>query len=220
MGAKVDFLGWTHHNFIPKTVNWMIRTAPRTYTNRYDYVGLFTYPTKESINRFRRNIQNITSYSNTFKKDQRIIQELRSIILGWSNYYSPASRLGRLITNLDWYINRCFKRWVYKKYQRGFFKNYSRLFMDSKVKFKLSPGLTSKTDKNNIFTIPRLWKLNSPGAWTVMHPIKELLRFSFITNPVPYIKRALQISTLRGDVKGKLLVKQKKILVQVVIKHL
>jgi retron-type reverse transcriptase len=210
MGAKINFLSWTHHLIVPKKINWMIRRAPYTYGNRFDFIGLMTYPSRDNTTKFRKKIKAITSIQNNKLSDYKLIQTIRWIVLGWSNYFSPSPRIGRLRTNLDWYITRCVKRWIFKKYSRAFFKNYQRLFMNPDGTFKETIGLSDRAN-NKEFSIPLLWKLNSPGAWTIMHPTKELINNSFLTNPIPYIKRALLISELRGDVKGKLLKRQNNI---------
>lgn len=47
--------------------------------------------------------------------------------------------------------------------------------------------------------------------WSELTPTLELLNSSFINNPIPYIKRSIQIASLRRDLKSKLFRQQKKI---------
>ena len=206
MGKKLNFLGWTHHLIIPRKVNWMIRTAPYTYSNRFDYNGLITYPSKDSIQKLKNRIVEITNKSNSFKAAETIIKELGYVILGWSNYFSPTPRLGKLRSTLDWFISRRFKRWVFRKHNRGFFHHFKGLFMDDEDKFKQTPSIISGKKE---LGIPLLWKLNAPAAWTTMVPMKELTAHSFLINMFPYFNRAVKIASFREDLKSKLFLSQK-----------
>lgn len=208
MGNKVEYLGWTHQLLAPKKVNWMISSKPYTFRNRLDFIGLFTYPSKDETTKFRNKIKEITSIKNVYKSDLTILKELNTLIRVWSNNYNPAPRLSKLRGALDNYINRALKRWIYKKYQKAFFKNYARIYMKDSYnhEFKESPSIINGTKE---YKLIKLWKLNGSGAWRIMHPVKELLENSFITDWVLYIKREIELENLKGDMNSKLFIESK-----------
>ena len=208
--AKINFLSWTCHYLVPKRVSWIIKTTKNVAGRLNDWIGLYVYPSREAISRFKTRIKQITSHQNAWKAEETVIKSIKYLVLGWSNYFSPAPKQGRLRLAIDWYIFKRMKRYIFKKYGNTYLKNYLRLNQNEDKTRKTSIGIAG-TQNTRAYTlnIPRLWDLNTTAMWTELVPNLDLLNYSYLTNPIPYVKRALKIAVLRQDVKSKLLIKQK-----------
>lgn len=200
---KFDFLGWTFHLIRPNKINWIIK-APKSRKGKLsDWVGLYIYPSKKSTLEFRKKVKKITSLSNSSVPMESIIKQLRTLILGWSNYYSPGGKLHMLRATLDWYVWRRCKKFLMKKYgTKGFGPAVSRLLNKNGKVSTLHIGPLE---------VPRLTNLAADAPWTLLKPSNILLNNSFLVNKEGYIKRKLIIMKLKDELKSKLYFKQKQL---------
>lgn len=210
--AKIDFLSWTCHYLIPKRVSWIIKVNKNRSGRLSDWSGVYVYPSKSAVSKLKSRIKQITHHSHSWKAEEVIIKTISSLVIGWSNYFSPAPKQGSLRLAIDWYIFKRIKRYIFKKYGSFYLENYLRLNKNEDGTRKLSIGLTGKsTVRTYKLTIPRLYDLNVPAMWTKLVPTTDLLNSSFLNNSTPYLKRALKIAALRQDLKSKLFQKQKEL---------
>lgn len=210
--TKINFLSWTFHYLVPKKVSWIIKSHKKIAGRLSDWNGLHVYPSKTAISKLKSRIKQITNHSNSWKAEEIIIKTISSIVVGWSNYFSPAPRQGRIRLAIDWYIYKRMKRYIFKKYGNSYLKNYLRLNQNEDGSRKVSIGLTGEYHgRMYSLTIPRLYDRNSPALWTKLVPVNDLLNSSFFYNSTPYIKRAIKNAAFRKDLKSKLFQKQKEI---------
>jgi len=208
--TKLNFLSWTFHYLVPKRVSWIIKARKKIAGRLCDWEGLYVYPSKASVSKLKSNIKQITSHSNVWKSEDIIIKSLTKVILGWSNYFSPAPRQGSLRLAIDWYIFSRMKRYIFKKYGNSYLKNYLRLNQNEDGSRKKSIGFTGiHHGREYSLFIPRLYDLNAPCMMTEVVPSNDLLNSSFFYNPKPYIKRSIKNNTFKNDLRSKLFVKQK-----------
>lgn len=210
--TKLNFLSWTFHYLVPKRVSWIIKARKKSAGRLSDWAGLHVYPSKKAVSKLKSNIKQITSHSNSWKNEDIIIKSLTKLILGWSNYFSPAPRQGSLRLAIDWYVFKRMKRYVFKKYGSSYLENYLRLNQNKDGSRKTSIGFTGKHNgrKYSLF-IPRLYDLNAPCMWSEVVPENDLLNSSFFYNSKPYIERAIKNSAFKKDLRSKLFRKQKEI---------
>lgn len=81
-------------------------------------------------------------------------------------------------------------------------------------KWRRSPMIINDNKEeggNRTFKIElkRLARLDAPSPWQFLTPTIELIHSSLLTNPAPFIKRALQIGSYKGDHKSVLITQQK-----------
>ena len=208
--TKINFLSWTLHYLVPKRVSWIIKAHTKTAGRLSDWNGLHVYPSKAAISKLKSRIKQITSHSNSWKAEEIIIKTISSIVVGWSNYFSPAPRQGRIRLAIDLYIYKRMKRYIFKKYGNSYLKNYLRLNQNKDGSRKVSIGLTGEYNgRMYSLTIPRLYDRNDPAMWADLIPVNDLLNSSFFYNPTLFIKRAIKNATFRKDLKNKLFQKQK-----------
>ena len=210
--TKLNFLSWTFHYLVPKRVSWIIRARKKSAGRLSDWEGLYVYPSKTSVSKLKSNIKQITSHSNAWKSEEIIIKSLTKIILGWSNYFSPAPRQGRLRLAIDWYIFGRMKRYIFKKYGNSYLKHYLKFNQNEDGSRKKSIGFKGiHHGREYSLFIPRLYDLNAPCMMTEIVPTNDLLNSSFFFNPKPYIKRLIKNNTFKNDLRSKLFLKQKEI---------
>ena len=208
--TKLDFLSWTFHYLVPKRVSWIIKARKKSAGRLSDWAGLHVYPSKTAVSKLKSNIKQITRHSNSWKSEDIIIKSLTKVILGWSNYFSPAPRQGSLRLFIDWYIFSRMKRYVFKKYGSSYLKNYLRLNQNEDGSRKKSLGFTGTYHgREYSLFIPRLYDLNAPCMWPEVVPNNDLLNSSFLYNPKPYIERFIKNSSFTNDLRSKLFKKQK-----------
>jgi retron-type reverse transcriptase len=208
--TKINFLSWTFHYLVPKRVSWIIKTHKKAAGRLSDWSGLHVYPSKLAINTLKSKIKHITKHSNSWKAEDVIIKTISSIVIGWSNYFSPAPRQGSIRLAIDWYIFKRMKRYIFKKYGNSYLENYLRLNQNKDGSRKVSIGLTNEYHgRTYSLTIPRLYDRNAPTRWSNLVPENELLNSSFLNNKTPFIKRAIKNNSYRNDLKSKLFRKQK-----------
>lgn len=208
--TKLNFLSWTFHYLVPKRVSWIIKARKKSAYRLCDWEGLYVYPSKASVSKLKSNIKQITSHSNAWKSEDIIIKSLTKIILGWSNYFSPAPRQGSLRLAIDWFIFSRMKRYIFKKYGNSYLKNYLRLNQNEDESRKKSIGFTGiHHGREYSLFVPRLYDLNAPCMMTEVVPSNDLLNSSFFYNPKPYIKRSIKNNTFKNDLRSKLFLKQK-----------
>nr|WAK85005.1 hypothetical protein and HNH endonuclease [Amicula sp. isolate GU52X-4 cfCalB7] len=210
--TKINFLSWTFHYLVPKRVSWIIKSHKKVAGRLSDWNGLHVYPSKTAISKLKYRIKRITKHSNSWKAEEVVIKTISFLVVGWSNYFSPAPRQGRIRLAIDWYIYKRMKRYIFKKYGNSYLKNYLRLNQNEDGSRKVSIGLTGEHNgRLYSLTIPRLYDRNAPAMWAELIPTNDLLNSSFFYNPTPYIKRAINNAAFRKDLKSKLFKKQKKI---------
>jgi retron-type reverse transcriptase len=208
--TKLNFLSWTFHYLVPKRVSWIIKTRKKNAGRLCDWAGLHVYPSKTIVSKLKSNIKQITSHSNSWKSEDIIIKSLTKIIIGWSNYFSPAPRQGSLRLAIDWYIFKRLKRYIFKKYGGSYLKSYLRLNQNKDGSRKKSIGFTGTYNgREYSLFVPRLYDLNAPCMWTEVIPKNDLLNSSFFYNSKPYIERSIKNITFKNDLRNKLFKKQK-----------
>jgi len=208
--TKINFLSWTFHYLVPKRVSWIIKSHKKIAGRLSDWNGLHVYPSKTAISKLKSRVKQITNHSNSWKAEEVVIKTISSLVVGWSNYFSPAPRQGCIRLAIDWYIYKRMKRYIFKKYGNSYLKNYLRLNQNKDGSRKVSIGLTGEYNgRMYSLTIPRLYDRNAPAMWTELIPTNDLLNSSFFYNPTPYIKRAIKNAAFRKDLKSKLFQKQK-----------
>lgn len=208
--TKINFLSWTFHYLVPKKVSWIIKTHKKAAGRLSDWSGLHVYPSKLAISTLKSKIKHITKHSNSWKAEEVIIKTISSIVIGWSNYFSPAPRQGSIRLAIDWYIFKRMKRYLFKKYGNSYLENYLRLNQNKDGSRKVSIDLTNEYHgRTYSLTIPRLYDRNAPAMWIDLVPENNLLNSSFLNNKTPFIKRAIKNNSYRNDLKSKLFQRQK-----------
>lgn len=198
--TKLNFLSWTFHRFVPKHVSWIIKNQKKTTNTFIDSAEMHIYPSKISVSIMKNNIKQITNHFNSWKNENLIIKSIIKIIVGWSNYFSPAPKQATLRLAIDWYIFKRIKRYAYKKYGTSYLANYLRLNLNDDNSKKKSISLTSTHQgREYSFFIPSLYDLNTSCMWTEVVPENDFLNSSFLYNPKLYIKRAIKVTTLKKD---------------------
>ena len=164
IGKKLEFLSWTFHLVKPKKINWIIK-APRVARDRLrDRLGLYVYPSRGATSRLRGEVKEITSIKNTNKDVMTVVKELTLYLLGWSEYYRPGGKQTKLRLGIDNYINRCCKRFLYKKYQRVSIREIVDRHFKAEGKWR---GLHVKDERGKIRgEVPKLWKYAAEASWT------------------------------------------------------
>jgi hypothetical protein len=203
--TKLDFLSWTFHYIVPKRVSWIIKARKKNAGRLSDWAGLHVYPSKTAVSKLRSNIKQITQHYNSWKNEDIIIKTITKVILGWSNYFSPAPRQGSLRLAIDWYVFKRMKRYIFKKYGNSYLENYLRLNQNEDGSRKKSIGFkgTHNGPEYSLF-IPRLYDLNAPCMWTDVIPTNDLLNSSYLYNLEPYKKRVIKNSSFKKDLRSKL----------------
>ena len=207
IGGKLEFLSWTFHLVKPIKKNWIIK-APRVARGRLrDWLGLYVYPSRGATSRLRGEVKEITSIKNTNKDVMTIVKELTLYLLGWSEYYRPGGKQTKLRLGIDNYIYRCCKRFLYKKYQRVSMREIVDRHFKAEGKWR---GLHVKDERGTIRgEVPRLWKYAAEASWTSLEVARELLKNSALVNPIPYMRREIQIGKLKGSVQAEKMKEQK-----------
>jgi retron-type reverse transcriptase len=202
---KINFLSWTCHYLVPKRVSWIIKKVKCKAGRLNDWAGVYVYPSKNSVSALKFRIKQITNHQNSWRTEEVITQNVANLVVGWSNYFSPAPGQGSLRLAIDWYVFQRMKRYVFKKYGNSHFKNDLTLNLnkDGGIK-KVTCNLFFKNARKKNLVIPRLYDLNAPVMWSKLAPKQELCNFSYLINPTPYLERALQIIKLKQDLKSKL----------------
>lgn len=216
MGKKLNFLDWTFHLISPNKINWLTdlpKNISRSLKNR---TKLYVYPSRESTKSFKNNIKDLLSLKNTNLTPQQIIKKLNPIIWEWSNYFLPSPNQYTLRSYLDHYIFKRCKQWIFKKYtQKGFLPVVQKLLMADQTKvqkkktnkWKRSMEVISNSS-NQILKVKVLRDLAVSVPMWQIKPSNELKQLSMFLNPEPYLRRAVRISSLKGDTRAILLEKQ------------
>ena len=208
MGVQLDFLSWTFQLIKPVRISWMVRSDAGQAGKLSDWIGLYVYPSRKATRKLRSKVKTITSKNMVNSPLDSIINKLTTLIMGWSNYYSPAPKQTYIRHALDWYILRKCKTFLMKKFgPKGFGVAFGR-HMQTK-----SGKLTSLHLENNpsTLTVPKLRELAAETNWGLMTPSKHLMNNSFLVTTVPYEKRALLIHASRKELKSTLYLKQRKL---------
>jgi retron-type reverse transcriptase len=210
MGAKFDFLGWTHKLIVPRRSFWLIKKDKRIRGALADWKGNYAYPSRKSTKNFRDMIVALTNIKQIKRKERDVIIDMNAVIRVWINYFTPCPHLLNLFRNLDMFILNRFKRFIYKKYGAKSFKYYLRYFSDQtyedwlktkKLKFKY-PSIVSQGEnsRNKVLSLKIPTQLyNRAVIWGPSVPILDILRNSFFTHPKAFIDRAIYISNTRED---------------------
>jgi retron-type reverse transcriptase len=216
MGKKLNFLGWTFHLISPNKVNWLTDLPKSISTRLKDRTKLYVYPSRESTKSFKNDVKDLLSLRNTNFTPQQIIKKLNPTIWGWSNYFLPSPNQYALRSYLDHYIFKRCKQWIFKKYTRkGFLPAVRKLLMTNQIKIhKKKTNKWKCSMENNSNSSKQILKVkllkdslvNIP-MWQIK-PSNELKQLSMFLNPEPYLKRAVRISSLKGDARAILLEKQ------------
>jgi retron-type reverse transcriptase len=223
IGAKLDFLSWTHKLLWPWKSFWLITKDQRIRGKLSDWKGTYCYPSAKATKNLRNEIVELTKRGNVNSSDSDIIKNLNSLTRGWVNYYTPCPNLRQLLRNHDIFLLKRFKQFLLKKYGNSYFKYYLKYFTyDTYENWKQNKGVITKfrnnpminsTEKNNrIKSLPlKLFTdlYNGGVMWAHYFPTIDMLRNSFLTHPEPFIKRAISIASSRNDTRAKLLITQK-----------
>lgn len=201
MGAKLDFLSWTFQLIKPARIFWMVRADAGKAGKLSDWIGLYVYPSRKATRKLRSQVKAITSQNMVNAPLESVIKKLTTLIMVWSNYYSPAPKQTYIRHALDWYILRKCKTFLMKKFgSKGFGVAFGR-HMQTK-----SGKLTSLHLVNNrsTLTVPKLRELAAETNWVALcaTPSKHLMNNSFLVTTVPYEKRALLIHAARKELNS------------------
>lgn len=216
MNKKFDFLGWTIHNINPNKVNWIIDKRNQRSDRLSDWKGTYVYPSNKSTAKFRYNIKNITSLTNTNYSDITIFKKLIKYINGWSNYFSSGPRQMNIRHHLDWYVSKRVSKFLKKKYNKNYhiyfvkyFKNLDNNNLSNKEitlsYYKDNNNINNNKDnienKNNIQTImiPKLEKLYTASNLNILNVNNDIRHVSIILNSKPYIIRHLLITKMKDE---------------------
>jgi hypothetical protein len=210
---KLSFLGWTFHLFFPNKKNWITNYIKRSFISYKRQKKLCIYPSKKSTQNLKKKIKNFFSLKNTFFTPQQMIKQLNPMILKWSEYFSPNWNQNLLRSNIDYYIFKCYKQWIFKKYSKKSFKtNFNELIMkNSNVNDTLKTNTTQRLSlkANSIF---QLRSLKSHKINTFLGKIKlntNLTKTIFFFNPKIYILKRIHLFSAKNNYRSKLLIKQK-----------
>jgi len=223
IGAKLDFLSWTHKLIWPRKPFWLIMKDQRIRGKLSDWKGTYSYPSVKATKNLRKEIVELTNRGNVSCSDGDIIKKLNSLTRGWLNYYTPCPNLRHLLRNLDIFLLKRFKQFLFKKYGNHYFKYYLNYFTYDTyenwklnkrkiTKFRNNPTISSTAKNNRIKSLPlKLFTnlYNGGVIWAHYFPTIDMLRNSFLTHPEPFIKRAINVASSREDMRAKLLVVQK-----------
>lgn len=228
MNNKLDFLGWTFHLINPRKINW-ITQANRTIAGKLsDWRGLYVYPSRKSTSNFRTSIKNATSISEVNKNVDNVFKSVINIIVGWSNYFSPGPKQTYIRHHLDKYVFDRIRKFLRKKYAKSYplhFKKYFQnkdgtlrkyisiiaserktLINDKKI---LTPIVRIMSDRE--LKIPKLTELHTDSNLGIFNPPISLRHNSMYLNPTPYIKYYHLISSVKKELKPRLLFYQKEL---------
>jgi len=223
MGAKLNFLSWTHNLIWPRKPFWLIIKDQRIRGKLSDWRGTYSYPSVKATKNLRKEIVELTNRGNVSCSDSDIIKKLNSLTRGWLNYYTPCPNLRQLLRNLDIFLLKRFKQFLFKKYGNSYFKYYLNYFTYDTyenwklnkrkiTKFRKNPMISSTAKNNRIKVLPlKLFTdlYNGGVIWAHYFPTIDMLRNSLLTHPEPFIKRAINVASSREDTRAKLLVIQK-----------
>jgi len=229
IGNHLDFLGWTHSLIKPNKVNWLISTSKHKAGRLVDWIGTYTYPSKESTKRFREQIKILTSNINTYLPIDQTFKTINSLIRGWSNYFSPAPHQIHLRRHLDIYVWKRLRKLFMNKFAHSYHdvfiqhftrevdKGNKKAFYHKKSNtyriWLQSPSImNSNVDKGKMrsssLNIINLTKLNVPSMWLFLVPTQDLFLNSMLINNSAYIKRAMLMARYRRDIHSTLSFKQ------------
>ena len=209
---KLNFLGWTFHFIYPNKRNWLTNLTKKTATKFKNQSKLYTYPSKKNTKNFKTEIKKLLSIKNSSLTPQQISKQLNSIVLSWSNYFLPSLNQRLLRSNLDYYILKRYKQWIFKKYSRkGFITAIKKLLITNK---NLKPNVWNNTIKikpknpSVIFQIRSLKALQINISIWKIKPASKLTKLSFFIDPKAYLLRVLQLFSFKKDSEAALLIKQ------------
>jgi retron-type reverse transcriptase len=229
IGNHVNFLGWTHSLIKPKKVSWMYTTSKQKAGKLIDWIGTYTYPSRESTKRFREQIKLLTSNINSYIPIDQTFKSINSLIRGWSNYFSPAPHQIHLRRHLDTYVWKRLRKLFMNKYAHSFHDifiqhftreveswNKKAFYHKKSASYRMwleSPSIrNTNLNKGNLrsssINVLNLTKLNMPSMWTFLIPNYDLLHNSVLVNDSAYIKRALMIAKFRRDTHSNFSFKQ------------
>jgi retron-type reverse transcriptase len=211
MGEKLNFLGWTFHLIVPNRVNWLTDVPKNISSNLKDRAGLYVYPSSKSTKQLRETIKEITSYYTLTPSE--LITQLNYVITGWSNYFLPSPKQGRLRQSLDWFITKRIKKWIKKKYTTNFASMFRLLCMSDTRPGEKYNTLTVKNEsvKRKPLTVKKLRDIMINDPFFYYTPRLDLMNNSLYLTSEPYMKRAIRLNAARNEPRAKLLVSQKMI---------
>jgi retron-type reverse transcriptase len=216
MGAKVDFLSWTHRLILPKNSFWLIHKDKRIRGKLVDWKGNYAHPSAKATKHLRKMLVELTSMNKVKEKERDVILNMNSVVRGWINYFTPCPNLIHLFRNLDIFVMKRFKRFLFKKYGNSYFKYYVKYFTEQtyeewkynkKLVFKKCPSIREEegNSRNKVLILRLPTKLYTGDAiWAHYVPTLDMLRNSFFTHPEPFLNRAIIIASLRKDTRAKL----------------
>jgi retron-type reverse transcriptase len=220
MGAKLNFLSWTHKLIVPRNSFWLIKKDIRTRGKLIDWRGNYAYPSNEATKHLRDMIVELTKRTKVKSSDRDVILSLNAVIRGWINYFTPCPYLIHLFRGLDMFILKRFKRFLLKKYGNQYFKFYLMYFTENTYEewrknrlftFRKYPAIIGNSHDKRVNSLPlklptQLY--NGGDLWTHSLPTLDMLRNSFYTHPEPFVKRAIYVASLREDTRAKLYMNQ------------
>jgi retron-type reverse transcriptase len=208
MGNSLNYLGWTFMLIRPNRVMWMIKTKRALAGKLNDWTGMYCFPSRKSTKNLRNNVKSITSMKNTYKSVSIISQELSLLIRGWSNYFSPGGKQTLLRANLDMYIDKRCRMFLFRKYGSGKIAWAVNHFCRFNGKY-IGLHVKNQNGLPSTFKVPFLYKIGVDAPWSLIKPDAELIKTSAIINPLPYIKRKILLDYLGKKDHGLLFKNQK-----------
>jgi len=143
-----------------------LKTAEATKGRNVTYVT----PRKEALVKFRKAIWNITMQRDYAKQEALKIMELNRVITGWGNYfrfcqYTP------IIGSLDWYVQKKYYHWLWRKHNRIAYKVLRSRFRTSLTGKDRIPRIRwfgeKVTKKKGLvkYGLSSLWETHIATSW-------------------------------------------------------
>jgi hypothetical protein len=181
--SKFNFLGWSYHFLIPKHTSRIVRVPKNKVGKLSNWAGIYMYPSFFSIKKLKQKVKILTSLRNSWITLEILIKLIRFFILRWSSYFSLGFNQGRLRAQLDWYIFKRVKRFIFKKYGHKYLKYYL-LLNQAKDGSKKKYISFSYIIENRTFTfrIPRLSDIKTTRKYNVLLSIERFVNRNFYIN--------------------------------------
>ncbi len=200
--TRFEFLGFTFHNILRFNKRTIITTQKKAYKVKMRR-GLYVYPSKNSIQKFKWQIKNSFILNMS---PYKLINKLNPIIRKWGNYFSVGSQ--SFFSRLDHFIwYRCY-RYIRKKFKKvsvpilveRFFKGVpspaKRGWHFHAVWTQANSNVKKRRGK--LIWILLLCKLNNPIPAHMLNPSVKLLNTSYYLDVQPFVQYNNDIIKLKS----------------------
>jgi RNA-directed DNA polymerase len=206
--TKFDFLGFTFHYILAKRFTKI--TTQRRFNKNFLRTGLYVYPSKISIEAFKKKIK-ATILRSLNLSPFRLINILNPIIRGWGNYFGIGTL--RVFSRLDHFIWYRIWRYLRRKYKKvstsilvaRYFQGINDTPSSQKWHFHGTYS-NANTDlmkrKGAVVWLILLTKLNNPVPAQMFAPKKNLVISSYYIDESIFNEYNLNIVKLRSMEKS------------------